>query len=811
MIRTLLVVGALLGCSAPPPPTPVAATLLGARAVLAPGIRVLGSRPRVRLAEAGPGPWSLRLLGAGVVDVPLVGAGPLLRPAEDVALPGGAGLVVLLRAGAPVARFFAIFSFDLHEIDEAVAAARAAPDPAAGWEAAAEAARAAGVGSEVSRALRAAAFHHLWARRFGTALARVEAATAVDAALDHGPGLALDEKYRGQILHKTGDHLGAERWLTAALRRAEALGDDDVAGVVARDVAGVLVNLGRADEAVARLRPLGAGLAGRARAEWLVNLAWAEQQGVRDADAAAAPRAHLAEARALFTTLGHPELAAPALANLAGLALQVGDLQAVRRHLGALAALPGADDAFPRGHAGLVEAELALRTGDAAGADARFREVLALAATEADLGWRAQHGLGRVALRQGDAAAARARFEAALAELWASAARTALTSSRAPFLASRRAVADDLVALLLAGGEAEAALAVADADRAHVLRALEAQARLDRLDAPGRAAFAAALDRYQRARDALEARARGRDLVRPADLPAWDAGLARDRDDLAGLLAAAYAHVEAPAPPPPRDLASVRAALGPGEAVYTVVAGQAFVTTREAAAEPFDPTTFSATHTYVVGDAPPPAAAGGRVSRLPWAGVLAAARPATAPPLVVADPALDLRHARQEGAAVAADLGGRLLVGDAADREAVAAALPGARVFHFAGHGALSDASPWEAHLRLAHDQRLTLADVLALRPALGLVVLSGCETGRAGALSATERVGLPDAFLAAGARSVLATTVVVDDARTAAFMAAFYRLDGARHPGPALAAALAERRAAGDELAGVFTLSGRP
>ncbi|MEZ4463968.1 MAG: CHAT domain-containing protein [bacterium] len=92
-----------------------------------------------------------------------------------------------------------------------------------------------------------------------------------------------------------------------------------------------------------------------------------------------------------------------------------------------------------------------------------------------------------------------------------------------------------------------------------------------------------------------------------------------------------------------------------------------------------------------------------------------------------------------------------------------------------------------------------------------GVVVLSGCETGRTGALSATEQVGLPDAFLAAGARSVLAAGEVIDDARTAAFMAAFYRHGGATRPGPALTAALAERRAAGDDLAGVFTLSGRP
>ncbi|MEZ4469874.1 MAG: CHAT domain-containing protein [bacterium] len=818
MVRALLLpglLGLLAGCQADPPPAAVDARLLGARALVGPGWPVFDADhpPRWRLAAPAPGAWSLRLLGAGVVEVPLGATGATLAAAGPVPPPGGAGLVILLRDGAPVARRFAVFSFDFSAIDRAIGAARAAPDPAAGWEAAAQVAQAEGVGSEASRALRAAAFHHLWARRFGAARTRVDAATALDTALDNGPGLALDAKYRGQILHKTGDHLGAERHLTAALRQAEALGDAEVAAVIARDLAGVLVNLGRADEAIARLRPLEEPAPTRGRAEWLVNLAWAEQQGVADADAAAAPRAHLEEARDLFTTLGHPELAATALANLAGLALQVGDLPAVRRHLDALAALPGADEAFPRGHAALVEAELALRTGDLAAAEARFRQVLVLATAEADLAWRAEHGLGRVASRQGDVAAARARFEAALADLWASAARTALTSSRAPFLASRRAVAADLVALLLATGDAERAVAVADADRAHVLRALEAQARLDRLDAPARARFAAAQERYQVARAALEARDRDRDLVTAAALPAFDAAQARAQADLATLLAAACAEVEGPAPPLPRDLAALRAALGPGEAVLAPAGGRLFVTTRNEAAQTYDLTTFSARHPYVVGGAPPPPAVPpGAWSRLPWAGALVAARPADGPPVVVADAALDLRGARAEGQAVAThEPGARLLAGEAATRAAVEAALPGARLFHFAGHGALTDASPWEAHLVLAQGQRLTLADVLVLRPALGVVVLSGCETGRTGALSATEQVGLPDAFLAAGARSVLAAGEVIDDARTAAFMAAFYRHGGATRPGPALTAALAERRAAGDDLAGVFTLSGRP
>ncbi len=144
---------------------------------------------------------------------------------------------------------------------------------------------------------------------------------------------------------------------------------------------------------------------------------------------------------------------------------------------------------------------------------------------------------------------------------------------------------------------------------------------------------------------------------------------------------------------------------------------------------------------------------------------------------------------------------------DRAAWQMVQEALASAGHVHFAGHGALVAESPWQAHLRLA-DGRLTLADVLASPLRVSRVVLSGCETGRAGALSSAEHIGLPEALLAAGARSVVAAVEKVDDTATAAFMEAFYAAGGAERPGPALVAA---RAAVGGAVGAAFQLWGRP
>lgn len=171
----------------------------------------------------------------------------------------------------------------------------------------------------------------------------------------------------------------------------------------------------------------------------------------------------------------------------------------------------------------------------------------------------------------------------------------------------------------------------------------------------------------------------------------------------------------------------------------------------------------------------------------------AAAGP-VAPPLLVSDPEGNLPFARLEGADAARRLTRpqqpvpRVLVGAAADRTAVLEALAaGPRLFHYSGHGVLDAASPWDAHLRLAAGTRLTVADVLLLDAPLGTVILSGCQTGGGMALSAREHVSLAEAFLLAGARTVLATRHRVDDAAARAVLDQFHAQGGAENPAAVL------------------------
>ena len=180
--------------------------------------------------------------------------------------------------------------------------------------------------------------------------------------------------------------------------------------------------------------------------------------------------------------------------------------------------------------------------------------------------------------------------------------------------------------------------------------------------------------------------------------------------------------------------------------------------------------------------------------------------------MVVGDPDLDLVRARAEARAVAALLpGASLLLGQQATRSELLAALPGASLLHFAGHGKLRADSPWEAHLSLAAADRLTLADLLVSRPEVGLVVLNGCETGRRLTLSRHETIGLPEAFLAAGARSVVASDRPLRDDEASEFVRRFYLRGGVHKPGAALRATALDFRRRGSAIWDAFRLSGRP
>ncbi|MEP6592668.1 MAG: CHAT domain-containing protein, partial [Acidobacteriota bacterium] len=130
-----------------------------------------------------------------------------------------------------------------------------------------------------------------------------------------------------------------------------------------------------------------------------------------------------------------------------------------------------------------------------------------------------------------------------------------------------------------------------------------------------------------------------------------------------------------------------------------------------------------------------------------------------------------------------------VLAGEAATLPAVMAALLSSAHVHFATHADFNTDDPFESGIRLTGGERLTLR---ALLPHLGtqgprVVVLSACETAVARVTStADEFLGLPAAFLASGARQVLATQWPVDDLSTALLIGEFYRSYGQPGVSPA-------------------------
>jgi tetratricopeptide (TPR) repeat protein len=97
------------------------------------------------------------------------------------------------------------------------------------------------------------------------------------------------------------------------------------------------------------------------------------------------------------------------------------------------------------------------------------------------------------------------------------------------------------------------------------------------------------------------------------------------------------------------------------------------------------------------------------------------------------------------------------------------------RYLHFATHARINDQRPDRTHLVLSQGV-LTLPEIRALRLRAELVTLSACETALGRRVRGEGVIGLPHAFLAAGARGVLVTLWRIGDESAADFMREFYR-----------------------------------
>ncbi len=141
----------------------------------------------------------------------------------------------------------------------------------------------------------------------------------------------------------------------------------------------------------------------------------------------------------------------------------------------------------------------------------------------------------------------------------------------------------------------------------------------------------------------------------------------------------------------------------------------------------------------------------------------------------------ELTGARDEAEAVAALLGVTARLGPRATRDALKAA-GGAAVLHVAGHASAGAAG---GTLELA-DGPVDAAAILAWHLHPKLVFLATCSSGTRDAheISGT----LATAFLAAGARTAVATLRAIPDASARRFAAAFYAAGGAGAPADAVA-----------------------
>jgi CHAT domain-containing protein len=143
--------------------------------------------------------------------------------------------------------------------------------------------------------------------------------------------------------------------------------------------------------------------------------------------------------------------------------------------------------------------------------------------------------------------------------------------------------------------------------------------------------------------------------------------------------------------------------------------------------------------------------------------------------------------------------GSELLVGRRASVEGWFAKNPGRfRYLHFAAHAIVDDRQPDRTRVALAGGD-LTLRAIRQTALTATLVTLSACETALGRDVRGEGIIGLPYAFLSAGARAAVVTLWRVRDRAAADFMREFYREVASGHGGAAALSAVRRRWIAGD------------
>lgn len=532
--------------------------------------------------------------------------------------------------------------------------------------------------------------------------------------------------------------------------------------------------------------------------------------------AAAAARAAFAEAETLLTPESSPRELSELLLDMAALELETGGrLEDALERVQRARTIAGEDHTYELIHAGLLEAEILLRTDKAAAARDALDGIRSLprASRTAVHEWRFQYLSGRVRLALGDPAEALEAFQRAVDEVERLRSGARRVPWKATLLEDRIAPYRELAALQVSLGRAEEAYRTA--------RMAKARTFVERLSG---------IDDLERTFGETGSRGRDERLLPAAIAPvgalqeALAAGeivldfffvpdallvFAIDEDDLSVTRVSTTEEELRP---------WVESLRHPGrassqEAAVTDAFHAASTRLANILLTPLAEALVTREHLLIVPNGP--------LHAIPFAALEFRGRPLFESHAISVLPAVEVLLAnRREGTVhqpprtlilgdpITADRGYPPLPGARAEARSVARVVKGEdatvvrlgedasesylrdhareyEVIHVAAHGRVDRRFPANSYLALTagdgEDGRWSAAEIAAQTIPAELIVLSGCGTGVEGSLVAgfeppgDEREGLVRAFLGAGAASVVASLWEIDDDAARAILPRFY------------------------------------
>ncbi len=700
-----------------------------------------------------------------------------------------------------------------------------------------------GILTIASDALSAAAYYAYREHDYAAVEPLVRRSIELARRSEHIAGESRAELMRGYAAYDIGRYRGAIAAFERSARLARRTGDDAELAFAENALAVREDDLGMYDRASERIGGVASyfeAAPDRERPPYLNDRGWIRARAMVRGDLPTdwnIPRTDLEEALRLARELDMHDVELAALGNLAWLSLAAGEIEKATSYVDTLDASRETNPRYADAFADLMRARLALARGaprDALRAAERARDLAERLAggRPSDETWRAHFLLGR-ALTASEPERARAEFNLAIDALEILVRATDIHRVRASFFDERAALYDFAIEAALRAGDAAAAFETAERAHTQLVWSFAVSARRERLSLEAGAGRAQQRDAFFAARSKVERLRETTRVVPTEDLEAHRARIAKAEAEVARTFDALARDADLDVGKSPARVRAedVQGAL-PENAVLiaryirsstgidaipdaTVTSTRTFRITRGAITHVANPDSLAAWRAlrgaaslvFVLSEADrerdfltavEAVSDDASVSLLPFA---AALRPPDTNPsrtgaLIVADPSSNLFAARSEGRAVAARIeGSTLLEGPAATREVVWPALGEAVRFHFAGHAELHPSDPWQARLELAKGGSITLADLLADPPHVTNAVLNGCRTGSARPAGRRFVLGLPDAFILAGTRTVLATFNQIDDAEARAFIEEFYAAGGAENPISAFRAVVTEQR----------------